>query len=306
MVYELSSFQLQDLDRSPHVGVVLMVTSEHLDYHASQKEYVEAKSAITKFQTADDFAVVNADFENSIKIGELGKGKKIYFSRQKLLGEGCFIKDDSVYCSGTPWRAEEKGMPRHAPTRVCNILEIKNLQLRGAHNLENVCAATCVGKILNIDDKTITQAVTGFKGLEHRLEFVTEKQGIKFYNDSFSTTPETAIAAIKSFDEPLIVILGGSSKHADFTDLGRTITESKNVKSVILIGQEAAKIKSAINIGKIKTLEGAKNMAEIFFQIKSVAAAGDVVLFSPACASFDMFKNYADRGKQFKLHATSF
>jgi len=284
VVYELSSFQLQDLTQSPHIAVVLMVTSEHLDYHTDQKEYVDAKSAITRLQTADDFAVINSDYPNSVKIGELGKGKKVYFNRQ---------------------------------TELSDILETKDLQLRGAHNLENVRAAVSVGKILGIPDDIIRKAVMGFKGLEHRLEFVAEKNGVKFYNDSFSTTPETAIAAIEAFIEPEILILGGSSKNSDFTELGKTIAAKKNIKAVILIGQEAGKIKSAIKTltpnpsprGRGETLailEGAKNMAEIFEQIKSVAAPGDVVLLSPACASFGMFKSYVDRGNQFKDAVKSF
>jgi UDP-N-acetylmuramoylalanine--D-glutamate ligase len=318
VVYELSSFQLQDLTQSPHIAVVLMVTSEHLDYHADQKEYVDAKSAITKFQTADDFAVINADFENSVKIGELGKGQKIYFSRQKILETGCFIKNGQIILNipGFHQGASSdlgNSQTEDAPWSQNGNFQfpISDFQLRGAHNLENVCAAVSVGKILGIQDDIIGKAVIGFKGLEHRLEFVAEKNGVKFYNDSFSTTPETAIAAIESFAEPEILILGGSSKNSDFTELGKIITAKKNIKAVILIGQEAGKIKLAIKTptpnpsprGRGETLailEGAKNMAEIFGQIKSVAVPGDIVLFTPACASFDMFKSYVDRGNQFK------
>jgi UDP-N-acetylmuramoylalanine--D-glutamate ligase len=311
VVYELSSFQLQDLEKSPHIGVVLMVTSEHLDYHHNQQEYLEAKSAITKFQTADDFAVINADFENSVKIGAQGKGEKIYFSRVKSVKEGFFVRDDRVLSSDSNFQ-----------------FPISNLQLKGAHNLENVCASVSVGKILNIDNNIIRDALINFKGLEHRLEFVAEKNGIKFYNDSFSTTPETAIAAIQSFDEPEILILGGSSKNSEFTELGKTINGTKNVKAVILIGEEGLKIKLAIDktltpnpssirlrqgyVGQggrgetFKILVGAKNMAEIFNQIRTVAEKGDVVLLSPACASFDMFSSYVDRGNQFKQAAANF
>jgi len=267
VVYELSSFQLQDLDRSPRIGVVLMVTSEHLDYHKNLEEYIEAKSAITKFQTADDFAVVNDDYENSAAIGRLGQGKKVYFNRR---------------------------------TELSGILAVKDLQLRGAHNLENVRAAVSVGKILEIPDDIIRKAVIEFKGLEHRLEFVAEKGGIKFYNDSFSTTPETAIAAIKSFTEPEILILGGSSKNSDFDSLGKTINASTNIKALVLIGEEAPKIRQAIGATRLNIIQGAKSMPEIFEQIKAVAQKGDAVILSPACASFGMFKNYKDRGEQFK------
>lgn len=221
IVYELSSFQLQDLDRSPHIGVVLMVMSEHLDYHRDQEEYIEAKSAITKFQNTDDFAVINADFENSIKIGEMGPGKKIYFSRKKELENGCFVKNNQIVCvgAGLARPSLDGGRLKPAPTEQI-ILDIRILQLRGAHNLENVCAAVSVAKILGVYDGIIKEAAINFKGLEHRLEFVADKRGVKFYNDSFSTVPETAVAAINSFTEPLVVILGGSSKNSDFAELG--------------------------------------------------------------------------------------
>lgn len=285
VVFELSSFQLQDLDKSPHIAVVLMVTSEHLDYHKNQNEYLSAKEPITKFQTVDDFAVINMDFENSIKIGQLGQGRKLYFSLKTSLELGCFIKDNNIILKNKDSNFQ---------------LPISNFQLRGKHNQQNICAAalaaTCTSSSIEVIDKTINE----FKGLEHRLEFVMEKGGIKFYNDSFSTTPETAIAAIESFAEPLIIILGGSTKNSNFTELGRTIRQQKNIKALVLIGQEAAKIKQAIGSFAGSILEGSDSMSKIFKQIKSISVLGDTVLFSPACASFDMFKNYQDRGQQFK------
>ncbi len=295
VVYELSSFQLQDLEKSPHIGVVLMVTSEHLDYHKDIEEYVEAKSAIVKYQTADDLAIVNADFPSSIKIGEQGSGQKIYFSRQKELERGIYLQEGKITVSDI--------LGQNIPYQISNV------QLRGAHNLENIEAAIGACIAAGVKDANVIQtAINNFKGLEHRLEFVEEKNGIKFYNDSFSTTPETAIAAINSFSEPLILILGGSSKNSDFTELGKSIIAAKNIKALILVGEEASRIKSVIRQkdGRLALLEGAKNMQEIFSQIKTVAKTGDVVLLSPACASFDMFKNYKDRGEQFKKYVASF
>lgn len=268
VVYELSSFQLQDLDHSPHIAVVLMITREHLDYHNDAAEYAAAKSSITKFQTEDDIAIVNQDYPGSKAVGELGSGKKIYFSRQ----------DSSP-------------------------VDVSGRQLRGEHNLENIYAAALAAKAAGRNANSIEQAISEFKGLEHRLEFVGNKNGIKFYNDSFSTTPETAIAAVKSFTEPLIVILGGSAKNSDFTELGQVISNTKNIKAAVLIGEEAVKIKELINSADIQIFEGAKNMPEIFEQIKTIAKSGDVVLLSPACASFDMFENYKQRGNRFKQEA---
>lgn len=269
VVYELSSYQLQDLTQSPHIAVVLMVTGEHLDYHKDLAEYHSAKSSITRNQTPADWAVINSAYPASVEIGYLGLGKKVYFSGQEF-----------------------------------NLLPEEKIQLKGRHNLENIQAAAKVAEILDIDPAITKQAIAEFRGLEHRLEFVAEKGGIKFYDDSFSTTPESAVAAIKAFSEPLVVILGGSKKNSDFTELAKTIAQTPNIRALILIGDEAPRIKQAIGeflkAPKPLMLEGAKNMPEIFDHIKQVAKAGDAVLLSPACASFGMFKNYKDRGEQFK------
>ena len=276
VVYELSSFQLQDLDKSPHIAVVLMVTSEHLDYHKNLAEYHEAKSAITRYQNHNDWAVVNSDYPASKEIGSLGKGKKIYFSGQDF-----------------------------------SLLSHEKIQLRGKHNLENIQAAVKVSEIFNVDPEITKKVVSEFKGLEHRLEFVGQRHGIKFYDDSFSTTPETAIAAINSFSEPLVLVLGGSGKHSDFSLLGQAISNAKNIRALILVGEESQRIKSAISSfrgdgASPLMLEGAQNMREIFEKIKQSAHIGDAVVLSPACASFGMFNNYKDRGDQFKKYALSF
>lgn len=276
IVYELSSFQLQDLEKSPHIAVVLMITSEHLDYHKSINDYTNAKSNITRFQNIGDIAIINEDYEASKKIGTLGNAHKDFISAKKN-------KPD-----------------------ISNYIPF--IQLKGKHNLENICASVALAKHLNINSDVIKKAIVKFKGLEHRLEFVCEKNGVKFYNDSFSTTPETAISAINSFNEPLNLILGGSSKKSNFNELGALIAQKTNIKNLILIGHEAENIKSAINLRKNSNsiiLTGAQSMAEIFKQIKTITKPGDVVLLSPACASFDMFNDYIDRGKQFKLFANN-
>ncbi len=256
VILELSSFQLVDLTKSPHIALVLMITSEHLNWHKDEAEYVSAKKSILAYQTENDFAVINKDYPNSVAIGKQGKGKKIWISGKEI----------------------------NLTTR-----------LRGEHNKENIAAAVSVAKILDLPFEDV---VANFPGLEHRLEEVTTVNGITFYNDSFSTTRETAIAAIKSFTEPEIVILGGSSKNSDFTQLGQAISDSENIKLVILIGAEGPRI--AKTIQNKKTLFETKNMASIVNLAYNNATSGDVVLLSPACASFDMFKSYKDRGTQFK------
>ncbi len=289
IVYELSSFQLQNLNISPHISVVLMTTSEHLDYHKDIQEYHEAKSSITKYQGPNDYTVYNINYPASIKIGQMGLGQKITVSNQEILESGCFIQNEEIIIKNV----------------VGNNFKfpVSKVKLPGKHNLENICAAVAASLVAGADQESVISAVSDFNGLEHRLELVKEVRGIKFYNDSFSTTPETAIAAINSFNEPEIIILGGSTKNSDFTELGTTIVNRTNIKTIILIGQEAKNIELAINqAGKFtgQLITGASTMGEIFDQIKSAAQKGDIVLLSPACASFGMFKNYKDRGVQFK------
>ncbi|MCL4387094.1 UDP-N-acetylmuramoyl-L-alanine--D-glutamate ligase, partial [Patescibacteria group bacterium] len=182
------------------------------------------------------------------------------------------------------------------------IIRTDKILLPGKHNLENVCAAVMAARLAGVSKKNIAEVLKTFKGLEHRLELVRELNGVKYYDDSFSTTPETAIAAIKSFKNPEILILGGSSKGSDFTELGHVIFYSKNIKVIIGIGVEWERMKSQFPVSEFQfpILEGAKNMNTIVAAAFRVAQPGDIVLLSPACASFDMFKNYKDRGEQFK------
>ncbi len=263
VVLELSSFQLMDLHTSPHIAVVLMTTSDHLDWHKDIEEYVEAKANITKYQTENDFVIFNEQYEGSVKIGNLGNGKKIKVQRND-------------------WS--------------------KPLRLRGEHNKENMIAAAEVAKILNIDEKIVSEVANEFKGLEHRLEEVGTVNGVTYYDDSISTTPETAVAAIQSFTEPIILILGGSDKGSDYTNLAEVISKTHNIKAIFLIGVMADKIQTSLDKfdTNIPVLNGGKNMHEIFQNISKVSEPGDVVLLSPACASFGMFKDYKERGDLFK------
>jgi len=261
VVLELSSFQLIDLHKSPDIAVVLMTTNDHMDWHASPDEYVGAKSSISRFQDSSDFVIYNKDYPNSVKIGLQGQGKKIEISKNN-------------------WTSP--------------------LRLRGDHNRENMAAAAEVAKIIKIQDSIINEVAGEFKGLEHRLEEVATVKGVTYFDDSFSTVPETTIAAIKAFSEPMILIAGGSEKGSDFTRLGKTISEAKNIKAVILIGSMAERIDRAILNRHLRILRNLSNMSEIVKSANSLAGSGDVVVMSPACASFDMFKSYKDRGDQFK------
>jgi len=286
-VLELSSFQLLDLKKSPHLAVILMVTSEHLDWHNNQDEYIDAKKPIVSYQTKNDFAVVNADFANSKEIVRNTKSKIYYFSTKKRTN-GVYLKGRKIV--STIKKFEE----------ICDVSKIR---LVGKHNIENVLAAVAVSKIYSAKNDDIVKVLTAFKGLEHRLELIAEKNQIQFYNDSFSTTPETTIAAIESFKNKKVLILGGSSKKSDFSNLAEKIVSDSSIKAILLIGQEAQRIKNSITrygdfAGNI--IDGGENMKKIVKRAFSVAESGSIVLLSPACASFDMFKNYKDRGENFK------
>lgn len=302
VVLELSSFQLQDLTKSPHIAVILMITSEHLDYHKDIYEYIEAKRNILRSQKATDFAIINKDYLASRASDVLTQGKLFEVSREGEVREGCFAREGKVIV-----RLKNARAPR-APTDEI-IIDVKDILLPGKHNLENVCAAVIAALSAGVSKENIRKVLKTFKGLEHRLELVGEVNGVRYYDDSFSTTPETAIAAIRAFTQPEILILGGSSKRSDFTGLGRVIGGAKNIKAIIGVGVEWKRIKEELKvasgklkIGKLKIIEGLKNMKEIVESAAKMAQVGDVVLLSPACASFDMFKNYKDRGEQFEKH----
>lgn len=289
VILELSSFQLADLDARFPTAVVLMITNEHLDYHADGKEYLKSKKNLVKYQTESDHAVINLDYPNSASLAAVTSAEIFSVSLVTKVRQGAFVVDsDLIFSDG------EK------ETKLLNLDQVK---LRGRHNWENIAAAAAVGKIHRVDDDVIRKAVYEFKGLEHRLELVAEINGVQYYDDSFSTTPETSIAAMRSFTEPLTVILGGSSKNSDFSTLASAIKRLPNLKNLILIGQEGPRIKMALEgsadfAGQI--IEGLVAMSEIVETAAAKTPDGGVVLLSPACASFDMFKNYKHRGEEFK------
>lgn len=287
VVLELSSFQLMDLKRSPHIAVVLMVTSEHLDWHKDQSEYQKAKLQIVTGQKPGDFAVVNSDFPASANFAKYTKAQIVTFST--------ITEKAQVFASNGKIISKMAGHDEI-------IMDIANVKLPGKHNLQNICAAVSVALIMKIPTEIIKDAVNSFSGLPHRLELVEKINGVSYYNDSFSTTPETSIAAIEAFGEPKILILGGSSKKSDFTELAKTISGEKTVKAIVLVGEEAETIKEQLLKYKVNVpmSQGAQNMSQIIAQTVKFSSHGDVVLLSPACASFGMFKNYMDRGEQFK------
>jgi len=302
VILELSSFQLQDLDVGPHIAVILNITSDHLDYHKNTKEYIQAKTSIIKYQKKDDFAVINIDYLTSFKFAEFSKSKDVYyFSRRKSVDLGAYIE----------WGL--KGQGAHSGKIILRTLKndyeickTYDIALRGEHNLENICAAVTTSYLAGAKIDSIKKIIKKFKGLEHRIEFFYENNGTKFYDDSASTNPDTTIAAIKSFSEPIILIAGGSSKGADYSNLGREINKS-TVKTIIILGEtgpeiiKAIKSKKTATNKKIKIINNCKNIKEAVAAAKKEARSGDAVLLSPASASFGLFRNYKDRGEQYKI-----
>lgn len=280
VVFELSSFQLWDLTRSPETAVVLMIEPEHQDVHSSMEEYVNAKSNIAKFQTEDDLIIYHPNNPFSAKVAENSKARKMQYMKPSgayVIGGQIVIGDIAVALS------QEVG-------------------LIGEHNLENICAAITAAWRYTKNITAIQSAIKTFKGLPNRLEFVKEVRGVKFYNDSYSSAPGATIAAIKSFSEPEVLICGGFDRGLDYSELALAISLQKNIKKVLLMGQTKTSI--ADHLAKVgflnfELLDG--NDFKGFIQIaKDAAEPGDIVVLSPGCASFDMFKDFNDRGNQFK------
>jgi UDP-N-acetylmuramoylalanine--D-glutamate ligase len=288
VVLELSSFQLIDLHKSPHIAVVLNITQDHLDWHKNIEEYIAAKRNIVLHQTPDNFAVINADYQVPYSFSNLTPAHKYYFSKNKKVA-GVYVENGVIKL--------------HINDSDLNIGRTNKLLLRGEHNWENINAAIGAAYLAGADISSIKKTVFAFKGLEHRLELVRDHENIKYYNDSFSTNPQTTIAAIKSFSEPLTLILGGSSKGLDYHEMAQEIMKNDNVKSIILIGDIAQLIATAFKDIKYKRNiinMGKPTMTDIIKQAREITPENGVVLLSPATASFDMFENYKARGNQFK------
>ena len=288
VVLELSSFQLMTMKKSPDIAVVTNVTPNHLDIHKSYEEYIEAKKNIFLNQNEDNTLVLNYDNEITKNFAKTAKSKVIFFSSKEKIENGV-IYDDGII------KISEDGLRRH-------LLKLKDTHLRGTHNAENICAAVAATKgLVQIEDQI--NAIKGFEGVPHRIEFVREINGSKWYNDSIASSPTRTIAGLNSFDEEIVLIAGGYDKHLDYEPIAKPILDK--VKTLILLGQTSGKILTAvkekqeelgikIDIYKVDTLEEAVEKA------KMEAKPNQVVLFSPASASFDMFKNFEERGNKFK------
>jgi UDP-N-acetylmuramoylalanine--D-glutamate ligase len=304
-VLELSSFQLIDLETSPHIGVALMVTQEHLDWHANIGEYTAAKSNIVRHQSPDDYAVLAEDYPQSAAYAALTEGSVFTFSRRHPVKKGAWAEGGAFWFAGDRNTNDDNGA--YKKEKICSV---ETLHIPGEHNWENACAAITAAKLAGISNDDIARTIDEFRGLEHRLELVAKTDGgVCWYDDSYSTMPDATEVALAAFDEPKIMILGGSSKGADFSSLARAIRDSKSVKAIIGIGVEWPRIKEAIgenafspqsSRSPIILVEGCATMEAIVHEAHAVTAPGDVVILSPGCASFGLFKNYTERGDKFK------
>ena len=280
---ELSSFQLESIrDFRPFIGSVLNLTPDHMDRYAGFEDYIAAKQRIFMNQGETDFAVLNADDPRTAALAAKMRAKTVHFSRLRIAEHGAFVRNDRVIFRN---KDGEK-----------DLFAVSAIALKGSHNLENVLAACTMAILAGASPDSLEDSIRKFKGVEHRIEWVRELDGVPYYNDSKATNVDAAIKALESFPGNILLIAGGRDKAGDFSAL--RILVRQRVKHLVLMGEAADKIRQALS-GTVDMSE-APSMTEAVSMCRSLARPGDVVLLAPACASFDMFDNYEHRGRVFK------
>ncbi len=284
-VLEVSSFQLETVETfKPRIAMVLNITPDHLDRHGSFATYSALKGRITAFQTAEDFLILNGEDKDTQLVAAKTKAQIYWFSTRRPIKQGAFVHGESILFVPREGAKPEPVMP------------VAEIPLAGAHNVENVLAAVCAARLAGVSSETIRSAVAAFKAVEHRLEFVREVGGVKYYNDSKATNVDATMKAVEAFAGGIHLILGGKDKGSDYRVLEPLLRE--RVKTVITIGSAAEKIAHQLD-GVVK-IEGAETLERAVAFAHAAAVAGDTVLLAPACASFDQFENYEQRGRVFK------
>ena len=286
-VTEVSSFQLKHIEQfRAAVSVFLNVSPDHLDWHTSFDDYFESKKKLLSTQEQNDITILNKDDALIWELKENTKSRIYSFSRKTEVERGCFLRDDWLILKDSK---EEK------------LMRASEIPLFGIHNLENVMASALVGYTMEVPVSRIRESVASFQGLEHRLEKVITLNGIEFYNDSKATNVDASLKSIQSFEQKIVLILGGRDKGGDFQKLKDAVSEK--VKKVILIGEASERIREALE-GSVPmiTVSSYKEAVKVGY---SEADAGEVVLLAPACTSFDMFQNFEERGKAFKEEVLS-
>lgn len=285
VILELSSFQLIDLPYSPPIAVVTNITTDHLNWHKDRDEYIDAKEHLWKHQKPKDTTVFNWEDERCRQLAKEAPGQVRWFATETEIEteKGAYLSSDAVYLD------EEA------------IGNVGDLKIPGMHNVANALAALVAGAIAGGEPKKVWSGITKFAGSEHRSEQVAQINEVLYINDSAATTPEAAIVALQSFKQPKILVAGGSLKGVGFSEFARAVVK-ENVKAVFLIGEATKKIQIQLEKERYagETITDLEDMREIVSKARSIAQPGDVVLLSPACASFGLFRDYKDRGEQFK------
>ena len=284
-VLEVSSFQLETtVEFRPNIALVLNITPDHLDRHHTFEAYAAAKAMITAQQTPDDYLVLNAEDKPTQMVAAKTKAKIFWFSGVRRIKQGAFVHGESIF-----WLAQEFGTPEA-------VLPVAEITLRGAHNVENVLAAVCAGKLAGISSESIRASVAAFHAVEHRLEPVRTLRGVTYFNDSKATNVDATMKALASFPSGVHLILGGKDKASDYTQLAPLLRE--RAVAVYTIGSAAEKIERELaGVVKIVPAGTVKCAVE---SAADAARSGDVVLLAPACSSFDQFDNYEHRGRVFR------
>ena len=283
-VLELSSFQLMTMTQSPDIAVVTNVTPNHLDVHKSMSEYIAAKENVFRYQTAENIAVFNYDNEITRAFAETDPGESVFFSRQEELENGVYIRNNAI------WSGNRE------------VLPLADILIPGTHNVENYMAAIAAVESL-VSDEIIRKVAKTFGGVEHRIELVRTLNDVRYYNDSIASSPTRTIAGLRSFDQKVILIAGGYDKKIPFDELGPEVVE--HVKVLVLTGATAPKIRAAVEStpgynGSNPEIMEFGDFERAVLAAHNAAQPGDVVIMSPACASFDKFKNFMVRGETFK------
>ena len=283
VVQELSSFQLEIWNQSPHVAAVLNITPNHLDRHKTMAAYADAKANILRFQNENDIAVLAADDPGAFALENEVQGRLRTFSLRGVVEDGAFIRDNAIWLRN----GNEK--------RVCSLDDI---QLRGQHNVLNVLAAVTLADSVHVPVEAMAQAIRTFNGVEHRLEQVQERSGVRYINDSIATAPERTMAALAAFDEPLILLAGGRDKDMEWDEWTRQV--SQRVKHVVLFGELADMLAERLQAAGYATFTREQNLADAVTAAAKIARSGDIVLLSPGGTSYDAFVDFAERGELFR------
>ena len=286
-VIEVSSFQLESIDTfHPHVAALLNITEDHLNRHGTMEEYIRLKGRMFENQTADDCAVLNMDDPTLVKMAETIKSQIAFFSRTQKVENGAFVEDGKIVWQ---WNGARR-----------IICDTDQILIPGPHNLENALAATAMACFVGVPAPVIRHTLMNFTGVEHRIEKVRVFKGVTYINDSKGTNVNSTIKAVQSMKAPTVILLGGYDKHTDFMPLCREIVASQWMSHVVVMGETSRQIREQLEEAGYASITRAYSMEDAVNKARELAVSGGNVLLSPACASFDMFRDYEQRGEVFK------